>query len=253
MELPKNSFKAALKRNEQQIGLWSCIPDTTSAEVIAGSGFDWILFDTEHSPADPVNILPILQVVAAYPVTPVVRPAANDAVLIKRFLDIGVQSLLIPMVQSREEAERAVAAIRYPPQGIRGVAGTTRATRFGRVSGYAENAEEELCLLLQIETQKGLSALDDIAQTDGVDGVFIGPADLAASLGHRGESQHPEVVREIERAVNRLVELGVPPGILTPDVEFAKRCIENGTMFTAVGQDIGVLARETERLRSEFV
>ncbi|MGI9394679.1 MAG: aldolase/citrate lyase family protein [Boseongicola sp.] len=252
MELPKNNFKAALKRKEQQIGLWSCIPDTTSAEAIAGSGFDWILFDTEHSPADPVNILPILQAVAAYPVTPVVRPAANDPVLIKRFLDTGVQTLLIPMVQSREEAESAVSAIRYPPRGIRGVAGTTRATRFGRIGGYQARAEEELCLLLQIETEQGLSALDEIALTEGVDGIFIGPADLAASLGHPGQAQHPEVVREIENAVNRLAELGVPPGILTPDVEFAKQCIENGTMFTAVGQDIGILARETERLRSKF-
>ncbi|MGI9394334.1 MAG: aldolase/citrate lyase family protein [Boseongicola sp.] len=252
MELPKNKFKAALKRKEQQIGLWSCIPDTTAAEVIAGSNFDWILFDTEHSPADPVNVLPILQAVAPYTVTPIVRPAANDPVLIKRFLDIGVQTLLIPMVQSREEAENAVAAIRYPPRGIRGVAGTTRATRFGRISGYSERAEEELCLLLQIETQAGLTALDEIAQTDGVDGVFIGPGDLAASLGFPGQTRHPEVVQAIERALKRLVELGVPPGILTPDIEFAKQCITNGTLFTAVGQDIGVLARETEKLRATF-
>jgi len=252
MELPRNSFKAALKRKEQQIGLWSCIPDTTAAEAIAGSGFDWILFDTEHSPADPVNLLPVLQAVAPYPVTPVVRPAANDPVLIKRFLDIGVQTLLIPMVQSPEEAESAVAAIRYPPRGVRGVAGTTRATRFGRISGYQERAEEELCLLLQIETEAGLEALDDIAQTDGVDGVFIGPADLAASLGFPGQTQRAEVVQAIMRGVKRLVELGVPPGILTSDTAFAKQCVTNGTLFTAVGQDIGILARETEKLRAAF-
>ena len=252
MELPTNSFKAALRRKEQQIGIWSCIPDTTAAEAIAGSGFDWIVFDTKHSPADPVNVLPILQAVAPYPVTPVVRPAANDPVLIKRFLDIGVQTLLVPMVQSREEAESAVAAMRYPPRGIRGVAGTTRATRFGRIPGYPERVEEELCLLLQIETRAGLAALDEIAQTDGVDGVFIGPADLAASLGFPGQTGNPAVIEEIERALKRLTELGVPPGILTPDTEFAKRCIKNGTLFTAVGQDIGILVRETEKLRAAF-
>jgi 4-hydroxy-2-oxoheptanedioate aldolase len=157
MQLPLNAFKRALIEGRQQIGLWCSLPGAYSAEMVAGSGFDWLLFDTEHSPSDPLTVLPQLQAVAPYPVSAVVRPASNDVVLIKRFLDLGAQTLLIPYVQNVEEARRAVAAIRYPPEGVRGVSAVTRATRFGRVPGYAKSAASELCLLVQVETDEALS------------------------------------------------------------------------------------------------
>ncbi|WSH68258.1 4-hydroxy-2-oxoheptanedioate aldolase (plasmid) [Rhizobium ruizarguesonis] len=252
MNLPENRFKRSLRENRQQIGLWCSLPGSYAAEIVAPSGFDWLLFDTEHSPADVLTVLPQLQAVAAYDVSAIVRPASNDVVLIKRYLDVGAQTLLIPYVQNRAEAEAAVSAMRYPPGGIRGVSGLTRATRFGRVAGYARRAEEELCLLVQLETRAALEALEAIAQVDGVDGVFIGPADLAASLGHPGEPGHREVVAAVEDAISRLAALGKPAGILTPDTAFAARCIELGTTFTAVGIDVGILARGTEALAAKF-
>jgi 4-hydroxy-2-oxoheptanedioate aldolase len=190
--------------------------------------------------------------VAAYPVSAIVRPAWNDKVLIKRYLDIGAQSLLIPYVQNANEAAEAVAAIRYPTRGVRGVAGVTRASRFGRVADYAKRAEEELCLLVQIETREGLESLEAIAKTDGVDGVFIGPADLAAALGHLGNQQHPEVQSAIQDAIKRIRGLGKPAGILATDEASTRRYIEWGTTFTAVGLDAMVLARETEKLAAKF-
>jgi 4-hydroxy-2-oxoheptanedioate aldolase len=252
MPLPENRFKRALAEGRQQIGLWCSLPGTYAAEAVAGSGFDWLLFDTEHSPGDVLTVLGQLQAVAPYDVSPVVRPASNDTVLIKRFLDIGAQTLLIPYVQNAEEAGRAIAAMRYPPEGVRGVSGLTRATRFGRVPGYAKRAAEELCLIVQVETGAALKALESIAAVAGVDAVFIGPADLAASLGHAGEPGHPEVVAAVEDAVRRLRAIGKPAGILTPDTAFAAHCIELGTTFTAVGIDVGILARTTEKLAQQF-
>lgn len=252
MKLPVNAFRQALAEGRQQVGLWCSLSSAYATEVVAGSGFDWLLLDTEHSPNEVPMVLAQLQAIAPYPVSAVVRPASNDIVLIKRFLDIGAQTLLIPYVQSAEEAARAVAAMRYPPEGLRGVAASTRATRFGRVEGYAQRAAEELCLLVQIETQQGLDALEAIAATDGVDGIFIGPGDLAASLGHAGAPNHPSVVAAIEDAIRRVRAAGKPAGILTGDKAFARRCIALGTCFTAVGADVGVLARETERLAQEF-
>src|SRR4051812_38252946 len=192
MELPKNAFKAALAAGKQQIGLWVSLASPYSTELVAGSGFDWLLIDGEHSPNAPPLIMPQLQAAAPYPVTCIVRPAWNDKVLIKRYLDIGVQSLLIPYVQNAEEARPALAAVRPPPKGVRGVAGVTRASRFGRVADYAKRADAEICLLVQIESREGLDNLEAIAAVDGVDGVFIGPADLSAGLGFLGQIQHPE-------------------------------------------------------------
>jgi 4-hydroxy-2-oxoheptanedioate aldolase len=252
MNLPVNHFKRALSDGRQQIGLWCTLSSAYSAEIVAGSGFDWLLFDTEHSPSDVETVLAQLQATSAYPVSPVVRPASNDIVLIKRYLDIGVQSLLIPYVQTAEEARSAVAATRYPPSGIRGVSALTRATRFGRVENYAPHAAKELCLLVQIETYRALEALEAIAMVDGVDGVFIGPADLAASFGHVGDPGHPDVKAAVEDALRRLHACGKPAGILTGDPAFARRCIELGTLFTAVGVDMGVLARGTEALARQF-
>lgn len=252
MKLPENRFKRGLAERRQQLGLWCSLPGNYVAEAVAASGYDWLLFDTEHSPGDPLTVLPQLQAVAPYDVSAVVRPASNDAVLIKRFLDFGAQTLLIPYVQSREEAKAAVAAMRYPPEGIRGVSGLTRATRFGRVPDYGRTAHAQLCLLVQIETRVALDRLEDIASVEGVDGVFIGPADLAASLGFVGQPDHPQVTAAVEDAIARLRAIGKPSGILTPNESFARRCIELGTMFTAVGIDAGLLTRGSEALAKRF-
>jgi 4-hydroxy-2-oxoheptanedioate aldolase len=252
MKLPVNRFRQALAEGRQQLGLWCSLPSAYAAEVVAGSGFDWLLLDTEHSPSDVPTVLSQLHATAAYDVSAIVRPASNDTVLIKRYLDIGAQTLLIPFVQSAAEAAQAVVAMRYPPGGVRGVAALTRATRFGRVEGYARRASEELCLLVQVETQQALDSLEAIAAVEGVDGIFIGPGDLAASLGYPGEQNHRTVVAAIEDAIRRVRAAGKPAGILTADVAFAKRCIALGTTFTAVGADVGILARGSEKLAKEF-
>jgi 4-hydroxy-2-oxoheptanedioate aldolase len=251
MDLPINRFKQRLKAGESQIGLWCALSSPYAAEVVAGSGFDWLLIDTEHSPGGLETTLAQLQAVAPYPTQPVVRPAANDPVLIKKLLDVGAQTLLVPFVQNAEEATAAVAAMRYAPAGIRGVAGTTRATRFGRVKDYFAKAHEELCLLVQIETREALGELEAIAAVEGVDGVFIGPNDLAASLGHVGNMAHPEVIAALEDAFARLKAVGKPSGVYAPP-DLARRCLELGTTFTAVGGDIGILARGTEALAAQF-
>src|SRR3954451_16616792 len=252
MQLPLNRFKRTLAEGRQQSGLWCSLPSAFAAEIVAPAGFDWLLFDTEHSPSSVPIVLSQLQAVAPYAVAPAVRAATNDAVLIKRLLDIGAQTLLLPYVQSAEEAHRAALAMRYPPEGIRGVSGLTRATRFGRVEGYFRRASEELCLIVQVETQAALDALEAIAGVEGVDGVFIGPADLAASLGHPGESNHPAAQAVIEDAIRRIRACGKPAGILSPDTAFAQRCIEVGTTFTAVAIDIGILARGAEKIAQQF-
>ena len=252
VELPPNRFRRGLAEGRQQIGLWCTIASAYAAEAVAGSGFDWLVLDTEHSPSDVVNVLGQLQAVAPYPVAPVVRPAINDDVLIKRHLDQGAQTLLIPYVQSAEEAARAVAAMRYPPEGIRGVSGLTRASRFGRVEGYLQRAEEELCLIVQVETREALDEIEAIAAVDGVDAIFIGPSDLGASLGHRGNPGHPEVTAAVEEAIRRVVAAGRPAGVLTPDLDFARRCVAAGTTFTAIGVDLGLLVRGADALARGF-
>ncbi len=252
MNLPVNDFKRAILAGRQQIGLWVSLANAYCAEIVGGAGFDWLVIDGEHSPNDPPSVLPQLQAVAPYPSEPVVRPAWNDTVLIKRYLDIGARSLLIPYVQDAAEAAAAVAAIRYPPKGVRGVAGMTRASRYGRIDGYVKHADAELCLLVQVETRRGLDHLEAIAKVDGVDGVFIGPSDLAAGLGHLGEPGNAEVQSAIKEAIRRIRGCGKPAGILATDEASTRRYIEWGTVFTAVGLDAMVLARESEKLAAKF-
>lgn len=252
MELPQNVFKRALKAGKAQIGLWSSLSSNYSVEVIAGAGFDWILLDSEHSPNDLESLLTQLQAAAPYATTPVVRVPWNDMVTIKRVLDIGVQSLLVPYVSTAEEARNAVSYTRYPPKGLRGVAGTTRATRFGRIKDYARRAHEELCLLVQVETQQALDQIEAICAVEGVDGVFIGPADLHASLGYTGETANPKVLPLIDEALRRIRKAGKAPGILSPVEADAKRFLECGALFVAVGADVGILARGAEALRAKF-
>ncbi|MBV8032916.1 MAG: HpcH/HpaI aldolase/citrate lyase family protein [Betaproteobacteria bacterium] len=252
MELPANSFKRALKAARPQIGLWSTLSSNYSVEVIAGAGYDWILLDTEHSPNELENLLTQLQATAPYPTHAVVRVPWNDMVTIKRVLDIGAQSILIPYVSTAEEAKAAVSYTRYPPHGVRGVAGSTRATRFGRIKDYARRAHEEICVLVQIENQQGLDNLESIAAVEGIDGVFIGPADLHASLGYMGEIANPKVMPLIDEAIRRIRKCGKAPGILTPAEEHAKRQFGVGALFVAVGNDIGILARGAEALLERF-
>jgi 4-hydroxy-2-oxoheptanedioate aldolase len=252
MDLPQNPFKRALKAGKTQIGLWSSLSSNYSVEVIAGAGFDWILLDCEHSPNDLESLLAQLQAAAPYPSHPVVRVPWNDMVNIKRVLDVGAQSLLIPYVSTAEEAKAAVAHTRYPPAGVRGVAGTTRATRFGRVKDYAKRAHEEICVLVQVETQSAVDNIEAICAVDGVDGVFIGPADLHASLGYTGEIANPKVKPMIDDAIKRIRKAGKAPGILTPNEADAKHWLGCGGLFVAVGADVGILARGAEALAAKF-
>lgn len=253
MDMPRNRFKAAIKAGQQQIGIWNTIAGPSVPEMMAAAGFDWILLDSEHSPVESIDLMASLQAVAGYPdVSAIVRPLSNDTALIKRYLDMGAQSLLIPYVQSVAEAEAAVAAIRYAPAGVRGVSGLSRATRFGLVKNYTATAEAEICLLLQVETKQAVDLIEQIAAVDGVDGIFIGPSDLAASMGHPGNSGHPEVVAVIEDAIARLKAVGMPAGILTLDSAEAQHWIGRGTVFTAVGVDMGLLMDATVRLRAGF-
>src|SRR5919197_2021149 len=228
MEMPVNTFKRAIVQGRPQIGLWCSSCSNITAEVIAGAGFDWILIDTEHAPNELPMVLGQLQALAGGTAAAVVRPAWNDLVLIKRLLDIGAQNLLVPYVQTVEEARAAVAAVHYPPRGVRGVAVLHRANRFGRVKDYFGRADAEVGLLLQIETRAGLQNLDAIAAVEGVDGLFIGPSDLAAALGHLGDNRHPEVRAAIEDAVRRIRKAGKTAGILAPLESDARHWLDQG-------------------------
>jgi 4-hydroxy-2-oxoheptanedioate aldolase len=251
-ELPLNHFKRAIKAGKTQIGLWSCLSSHITVEVLAGAGFDWLLLDCEHSPNDTTMVLSQLQAATGGTAQVVVRPPWNDAVRIKGFLDAGVQSFLIPYVQTEEEARRAVAATRYPPRGVRGFAGATRASRFGRIKDYHARCEEEICVLVQVETRTAIDNLEAIAKVEGVDGVFIGPGDLSADMGHLGNIPHPEVQAAIANAVERVKAAGNIPGTLLVDETLARRYVDMGCLFTAVGSDIGILARGAEALAQRF-
>ncbi len=250
MDLPRNHFKAALEAGRHQLGIWNTIGGNTVAEALASCGYDWVLVDCEHAAVETIEVLPALQAIAGFPsVSSVVRPAGNDPVLIKRLLDFGAQSLLIPYVQSAAEAEAAVVAMRYAPRGIRGLAGVTRATRYGKVANYHARASDELCLIVQVETVEAIAQLEEIAAVPGVDAVFIGPADLSASMGYPGNVGHPEVVAVIEDTIARIRAAGKPAGILTLDTGFARRCMDLGTGFTAVGVDLALLVDGATDLR----
>jgi 4-hydroxy-2-oxoheptanedioate aldolase len=242
MEMIANRFKAALKAGERQIGLWCTIPDNGVVEMLAACGYDWLLIDTEHSAMGAVETMPLMQAAAPYPVSAVVRPGWNDPVEIKKLMDCGAQSLLIPYV----------AATRYPPEGIRGVAGTTRASRFGLIPDYVRRAAEETCVLVQAETAEALEELDAIAAVEGVDGVFIGPADLAASMGHPGNPGHPDVTAAILDAIRRLSAAGMPAGILSLDQGLLRRAEEAGAQFIAVGLDLALLRDQARARRAEW-
>ncbi|WP_392587270.1 4-hydroxy-2-oxoheptanedioate aldolase [Serratia ureilytica] len=248
-----NHFKRALQEKRPQIGLWLGLCSSYSAELLAGAGFDWLLIDGEHAPNNVQTVLGQLQAVAPYPSQPVVRPPWNDAVIIKQLLDVGAQTLLIPMIQNAEQARDAVRATRYPPHGVRGVGSAlARASRWNRLPDYLQQADEQMCVLVQIETREAVKNLEAILQVEGVDGVFIGPADLSADMGFAGNPQHPEVQRTIDDAIARIRAAGKAPGILMANKALAQRYLEAGALFVAVGVDTTLLARAAEALANEF-
>ncbi|SFB77601.1 2,4-dihydroxyhept-2-enedioate aldolase [Polaromonas sp. OV174] len=248
-----NPFKAALASGRQQVGLWLSMADPYLAEVSATAGFDWLLIDGEHAPNDVRSMLAALQALAPYPSQPVVRAVAGDVPLIKQLLDIGAQNLLVPMVDTAEQARTLVSATRYPPLGIRGVGSAiARASRWNARADYLDTADDDICLLVQVETVTALRNLQAICAVDGVDGVFIGPADLAASMGHRGKSDHPEVQAAIEQAMQTIIASGKAAGTLTSDPALARRYLALGCTFVATGVDVLLYANAARRLASDF-
>ncbi|HWD33327.1 4-hydroxy-2-oxoheptanedioate aldolase [Pseudomonas caricapapayae] len=253
MDMPINTFKQRLKSGEAQIGLWLGLADPYCAELAANAGFDWLLIDGEHAPNDLRGLLGQLQAVAPYASQAIIRPVIGDTALIKQILDIGAQTLLVPMVESAEQARELVRAIHYPPSGVRGVGSAlARASRWNSIPGYLDQADAQMCLLVQIENLEGLARLDEIAAVEGVDGVFIGPADLSAAMGHRGNPGHPEVQAAIEDAIVRIQQAGKAAGILSADQKLARRYIELGARFVAVGVDTTVLMRGLQTLAADF-
>ncbi|WP_218177361.1 4-hydroxy-2-oxoheptanedioate aldolase [Pseudomonas gingeri] len=251
--MPINTFKQRLQSGEPQIGLWLGLANAYCAELAANAGFDWLLIDGEHAPNDLRGMLGQLQAVAPYASQPVIRPVIGDTALIKQVLDIGVQTLLVPMVETAEQARQLVRAIHYPPSGVRGVGSAlARASRWNSIPGYLDQADAQMCLLVQIENREGLENLDAIAAVEGVDGVFIGPADLSASMGYRGNPGHPEVQAAIEDAIARIQKAGKAAGILSADEKLARRYIELGAAFVAVGVDTTVLMRGLQSLAGKF-
>jgi 4-hydroxy-2-oxoheptanedioate aldolase len=253
MKNPVNAFKTALAAQQMQWGIWNTIGGNTVPELLGGAGFDWVLVDCEHAAIETIDVLPALQAIGQNPITSaVVRPAANDATLFKRVLDMGAQTLLVPYVQTAQEAHAAVRAMRYGPDGIRGMAGMTRATRYGQVENYFTTASDALCLVVQVETEEGIANLDEIAAVDGVDAVFIGPADLSASMGLPGQMDHPDVIAVVEGAIKRLVALGVPAGVMALEPAMAERYRSVGACFIAVAVDLVLLADAVKSSRGVF-
>ncbi len=241
--MKKNGFKAAIAAMQLQRGLWCTMSDPLAAEMMAGMGYDWMMFDTEHSPLDAVSVLPLLQAAAVHPVNAIVRPTHLNAPEIKKLLDLGAQTLLIPMVDTAEQAAHAVACMTYPPAGIRGVSGMTRATGFGSVAGYHARANEELCLLVQVESVAALSQIEAIAAVPGVDGIFVGPADLAASMGHPGNPGHEDVKEAVLDAIRRIRAAGKPPGVLAVDPDLHARAMAAGAVFVSGDIDLTALRK----------
>ena len=260
VQTPINTFKLALQKKQQQIGLWLSLADSYATEISAGAGFDWLLIDGEHAPNDLRSVLQQLQTIAAYPnVHPIARlPMGHGHVgemLVKQYLDLGVTTLLIPMVDTASQAAALVRAARYPQDdgqgGIRGMAGA-RASSFGRYPRYAHEANAQVCVLVQAESQTALDNLDAIAAVDGVDGVFIGPADLSASMGYVGQLTHPVVQAAIVDAIVRINKAGKAAGILATDEALAKQYLDLGALFVAVGLDASLLAKHTSALAARF-
>ena len=253
MQLPRNAFKAALRSGRPQIGLWLGLADPYACELCASTGFEWVAIDAEHGPNDVRSVLGQLQAIAPYAVHGVVRTASGETTLIKQYLDIGAQTLLVPMVESAAQAAAIVAATRYPPGGVRGVGSAlARASRWAQVSDYLRACEPELCVLVQVESIAGLANLAAIAATEGVDGVFFGPADLAASMGLLGQTADPRVQEAIAQGIRTVRSAGKAAGVLSPQPALARKYLEEGALFVAVGIDTTLLVRAARELRAMF-
>lgn len=253
MEMPRNLFKRGLAAGQWQVGLFLGLAGTIGTEILAGAGFDWLVIDAEHSPNNPGTVLAQLQAASAYPVQMLVRPMSHDPALIKQYLDAGAQTLLVPLVDDAAQAVALTRAMRYPPAGIRGVAASlARAARWNGIPDYVRKADAEVCLVVQVETRKGLENLDAILAVDGVDAVFIGPADLAASLGHPGEPAHAEVRAAIEHALRRVAASGKAAGVFVTDPELAVKYRALGASFVAVGGDTTLLRGAAVKLADAF-
>ena len=236
------------------VGMWVCSGSPLVAEICAGSGLDWLLIDAEHGPNGLESILAQLQAVASYPITPLVRAPSGDTVIIKQYLDLGVQNLLVPMVNTGDEARAVVSAVRYPPRGVRGVGSAlSRGARWNRVDNYLSRADEYVSLFVQIETADAVANAAEIANVDGVDGVFIGPSDLAASMGLLGQQEHPDVVASVEQTIRTVSALGKPVGVNAFDPAVAKRYLAAGANFVLVGADVALLARGSEALAAKYI
>jgi 4-hydroxy-2-oxoheptanedioate aldolase len=243
MELKKNRFKQAIQSGKRQVGLWSMTRDPAQTEMLAGCGFDWITLDCEHTPNHIDRVLSMLQAIAPYDTEAVVRATHLDAAEIKLLLDTGARNIVIPYVQTVEEARLAAAAVEYPPKGIRGIASATRASRFGAITDYAKNARDDICLIVQIESAEAMTRIEEIAAVDGIDAMFIGPADLAASLGHPGDVKHPEVQEAIVEAITRITRAGKPAGFLSGDQEMLDKVVAAGGVMMGIDIDIMLLQR----------
>ena len=253
MKIPRNTFRDALRAGQAQIGLWVGLADANAAEAVAGCGFDWLLLDAEHAPNDVRSVLAQLRAVAPYPVHAVVRAVQADVALVKQYLDIGAQTLLIPMIDTAEQAARMVSAMRYPPEGVRGLgAALARASRWNQVEDYLNQANDEMCLLVQAETPLAMQNLQAIAATPGVDGVFFGPADLSASMGYRGQPGHPEVQRALLNGIATVRAAGKAAGILMGDRQLARSYLDAGASFVAVGVDTTLLVKAATELARSF-
>jgi len=253
MQLPVNAFKEGLRARRPQIGLWKGLPDPYTSELVAGTGFDWLAIDGEHSPNDLRSILSQLQAIAPYPVSAVVRTLSDDVAMIKQYLDIGAQTLLVPMVETAEQAARIVAATRYPPAGVRGVGSAlARASRWNQVEGYLQRCHEQLCVLVQVESLKGMQNLRAICGVEGIDGVFFGPADLSASMGMIGRTTDPAVQKAIDEGIKVVGECGKAAGVLSTDRAVAHKHLELGAVFVAVGADTTLLVRAAQELAAAF-
>ncbi len=247
-----NRFREGLRARRTLIGFWCSLASPSVAEVLGLAGFDWLMLDGEHAPNDVASFIPQLMALKDSPSAPVVRPPWNDPVAIKRLLDAGFYNFLIPFIESADEARRAVEATRYPPAGIRGVSASQRQNRYGSIPDYFPRVNDNIAVMVQIESRTGLAAVDAIAAVDGVDGVFVGPHDLAAALGHLGNPLHPEVQQAIRYLFERTAQQGKASGILTGSEAEARRYLEWGASFVAVGSDIGLFRSGSQALRERF-
>ena len=252
MNIPQNRFKDGLRQGRVQIGVWAQLVSDTATEILAATGFDFIVIDVEHAPNDVGTVLSQLRIVDAAGSSAMVRIPVNDLVTFKRILDIGSQTVLVPFIQSAEEARRAAAAVRYPPEGLRGAAGRHRSNRYGRVEGYFTRANAQMSVLVQIETRAGLDNIAEIAAVDGIDALFFGPMDLSASLGYLGNPAHPAVIAEIENGLAAVKAAGKAAGVLAPSDALADRFIDIGFDFVSVGGDLAILAAGADAIAQRY-